>query len=333
MTRVVFVLLPGVHLLDPAGPAQVFSKAADFGLPYELAYVAEQMQVVSAQGLPLLATTEWPVLSTDDLLVVPGRRTPACGTGPPSATTSCCGCAPTTRPAARWPACARGPRRSAGRDCRTGAAAPPTTTYRTNWRSVTPGAIVARDVLFTMDDRVVTSAGIASGIDLALHLVAVRHGPALAARVARDMVVHTRRNGHEPQSSAMLRHRAHLDDAVHRVQDLIDERFTEPLPLDTLASYAGASARHPPLRPGHRRPDPPALRADPAAGARRTPPGPRRHHGGRRPRGRLRGRPDAAPPAPAPRPGGESAVLRRAARSAAGTPVRRRRSRCPGRGA
>ena len=83
-----------------------------------------------------------------------------------------------------------------------------------------PRATVVRDVLYVVDDRVVTSAGIASGIDLALHLVAVRHGPAAAARVAREMVVYARRNGDEPQASAMLRHRAHLSDVVHRVQDL-----------------------------------------------------------------------------------------------------------------
>ena len=30
MTHVVLLLLPGVHLLDLAGPAQVFSTATDF---------------------------------------------------------------------------------------------------------------------------------------------------------------------------------------------------------------------------------------------------------------------------------------------------------------
>ncbi|MEU6367006.1 DJ-1/PfpI family protein [Streptomyces sp. NPDC046931] len=243
MTRVVFVLLPGVHLLDLAGPAQVFSTAADLGRPYELAYAAEQSQVVSAQGLPLLATTEWPALSTEDLLVVPGWRAPALRDGPGigddvlrrlrahhaagGTVASVCAGAEALGRAGLLD----------GRRC---------TTHHDVQDELAarhPRAIVVRDVLFTTDDRVVTSAGIASGIDLALHLVAVRHGPALAARVARDMVVHTRRNGHEPQASAMLRHRAHLDDAVHRVQDLIDERFTEPLPLDTLASYAGVSAR------------------------------------------------------------------------------------------
>jgi transcriptional regulator GlxA family with amidase domain len=106
-----------------------------------------------------------------------------------------------------------------------------------------PRTVVMRDVLYTTDDRVVTSAGIASGIDLALHLLAARHGPALAARVARDMVVYARRNGHEPQTSAMLRYRSHLDDMVHRAQDLLDARFDEPLPLSALAAAVGVSER------------------------------------------------------------------------------------------
>jgi transcriptional regulator GlxA family with amidase domain len=80
-----------------------------------------------------------------------------------------------------------------------------------------PSATVVRDVLYVIDRRVVTSAGIASGIDLALHLVAIRHGPGAAARIAREMVVYARRNGDEPQASAMLRHRSHLTETVHRV--------------------------------------------------------------------------------------------------------------------
>ena len=79
-----------------------------------------------------------------------------------------------------------------------------------------PKATVVRDVLYVMDNRVATSAGIASGIDLALHLIATRHGPGAAARIAREMVVYARRNGDEPQASAMLRHRSHLSDRSTR---------------------------------------------------------------------------------------------------------------------
>ena len=106
-----------------------------------------------------------------------------------------------------------------------------------------PRAMVIRDVLYVEDDRVATSAGIASGIDLALHLIAVRDGPAISARVAREMVVYARRNGEEQQASAMLRHRNHLSDTAHRAQDHIEARFDQPLPLADIASACGVSER------------------------------------------------------------------------------------------
>lgn len=243
MSHVVFVLVPGVHLLDLAGPAQVFGTAGDFGQPYRLSYVADQEQVLSAQGLPLAAHTQWPELSDDDLVVVPGWRAPTLRGGPElslsalerlrahhtvgGTVASVCAGAEALGLAGLLD----------GRRC---------TTHhhlQDELAARHPRAIVVRDVLFTTDDRVVTSAGIASGIDLALHLLAVRHGPALAAQVARDMVVYARRNGHEPQASAMLRHRSHLDDTVHRAQDLIDARFAEPLPLAHVAASVGVSER------------------------------------------------------------------------------------------
>ena len=243
MTRVVFVLLPEVHLLDLAGPAQVFSSAAGFGQQYTLDYVAEWPQVLSAQGLPLSARTEWPALRRDDLVVVPGWRASALRGGPVldasaverlrahhaagGTVASVCAGADALGQAGLLD----------GRRC---------TTHhqlQEELASRYPQATVVRDVLFTTDDRVVTSAGIASGIDLALHLLAARHGPALAAQVAREMVVYARRNGTAPQASAMLRHRCHLDDTVHRVQNLIDTHYAQPLPLPRLAAHAGVSAR------------------------------------------------------------------------------------------
>lgn len=243
MSRVVFLLVPGVHLLDLAGPAQVFSTAAQHGKPYSLAYVAEESPVPTAQGVPLVADTCRPALGPEDLLVVPGWRTNSLADSPRigadmlralrehhargGTVASVCAGAEALGQAGLL----------AGRRC---------TTHHDVQDELArrhPGAQVVRDVLFTVDDRVITSAGIASGIDLALHLVAARHGPALAARVARSMVVHARRNGHETQFSAMFRYRSHLVDTVHRVQDLIDARFHETLPLSLLAAQAGVSER------------------------------------------------------------------------------------------
>jgi transcriptional regulator GlxA family with amidase domain len=239
VTTVVFVVLPGVHLLDLAGPAQVFST----GLGYELRYVGTTATVPSAQRLPLRVETAVPELGPGDLLLVPGwsgttlaehgpvprrlvdalRRHHAAG----GTVASVCAGADALGQAGLLD----------GRRC---------TTHHEHQDELArryPRAQVVRDVLFTVDDRVVTSAGIASGIDLALHVVATRHGPAEAARIARTMVVYARRNGDAAQDSAMLRHRVHLSDQVHRAQDLIDRRYTAPLRLRELARSVGVSER------------------------------------------------------------------------------------------
>ncbi|MDT7583405.1 MAG: hypothetical protein QOE32_955, partial [Pseudonocardiales bacterium] len=69
-----FLLVPGVHLLDLSGPAQVFSTSAGLGMGYRLHYVAEQPSVTTAQGLVVQAATSWPELGPDDLVLVPGWR-------------------------------------------------------------------------------------------------------------------------------------------------------------------------------------------------------------------------------------------------------------------
>ena len=71
MQTVVFVLTRRVHLLDLAGPAQVFSMAGEFGAHYRLIFVADEVEVLSAQGLRVAAQTQWPDLGPDDLVIVP----------------------------------------------------------------------------------------------------------------------------------------------------------------------------------------------------------------------------------------------------------------------
>ncbi|HIW90305.1 MAG TPA: DJ-1/PfpI family protein [Candidatus Corynebacterium avicola] len=240
----VFLLAPGVHLLDVSGPAQVFSTANDL-VPHSwpLTYVAETPDVHSAQGLMLRAETDWPTLGSDDVLVVPGWQG---GDNKPTGRfshafldrvvehhdrggtiVSICSGAFALAEAGLL----------AGRRA--------TTHHHLQDRLATQFADVkvARDVLYVSDDRIHSSAGIASGIDLALHIVAEHHGPATASVVARDMVVYARRNGQDDQVSALLRHRSHIDELVHRTQDVIDSRFNQPLPLPTLADAVSVSPR------------------------------------------------------------------------------------------
>jgi transcriptional regulator GlxA family with amidase domain len=244
MTKVLFLLVPGLHLLDLAGPAQAFGTAAGLGCGYELAYVADQEDVPTAQGVTLRASAEWPALAEDDLVIVPGwRASPViAGTGPLSDT------------ALSWLAAHHAGGGTVASVC-AGADALGRAGLLDGRRCTTrhdiqdelarryPRARVVRDVLYVIDGRIATSAGIASGIDLALHLIAVRDGPGTAARVAREMVIYARRNGDEQQASAMLRHRSHRSGTAHRAHDHIEARFAGPLPLTEIASKCGVSDR------------------------------------------------------------------------------------------
>lgn len=62
-----------------------------------------------------------------------------------------------------------------------------------------PAAEVDPGVLYVEDDRVVTSAGTAAGIDASLHLVRRELGAASAAAIARRMVVPPHRDGGQAQ--------------------------------------------------------------------------------------------------------------------------------------
>lgn len=106
-----------------------------------------------------------------------------------------------------------------------------------------PLARVERDRLFVTDGPVTTSAGVASGIDVALWFVEQHYGPLLAARVAREMVVYIRRDGHEKQASVYLDYRTHINSGVHVVQDYLTTHTKERVLIPELARIAGMSSR------------------------------------------------------------------------------------------
>ncbi|WP_241779511.1 GlxA family transcriptional regulator [Streptomyces natalensis] len=75
----------------------------------------------------------------------------------------------------------------------------------THWRSVDgfrrmfPGVRLDADVLYTDEGDVLTAAGVASGVDLCLHMVRCDHGAAVANDVARRTVVPPHREGGQSQ--------------------------------------------------------------------------------------------------------------------------------------
>lgn len=89
-------------------------------------------------------------------------------------------------------------------------------------------------VLFVIEDNIMTSAGSAAGIDLALHIVRADHGTRIANAVARRLVVTPVRDGGQAQFIEMPV--AAPDD--DRIQQIIDWVSREPAQAVTVAAAA-----------------------------------------------------------------------------------------------
>ncbi|MBO0981862.1 GlxA family transcriptional regulator [Microbacterium sp. SD291] len=105
-----------------------------------------------------------------------------------------------------------------------------------------PQIEIDADVLFVQDERIITSAGTAAGIDACLHLLRQEIGAELTNRIARRMVVPPQRDGGQAQF---------IDrpipvipsDSLAAVADWAVEHLRDDLGVDRLASRALMSPR------------------------------------------------------------------------------------------
>jgi transcriptional regulator GlxA family with amidase domain len=118
----------------------------------------------------------------------------------------------------------------------------------THWRHTDelrrqfPRARVDPDVLFVEDDRVVTSAGTAGGIDACLHHVRCELGAAVANKIARRMVVPPQRDGGQRQYIDLPVPTCSAD-SLSPLLTWMREHLAEELPVRELASRAAMSER------------------------------------------------------------------------------------------
>ncbi|MET8046083.1 helix-turn-helix domain-containing protein [Streptosporangium sp. NPDC005286] len=111
-----------------------------------------------------------------------------------------------------------------------------------HFQKLFPQVRVNPDVLFVDDGDVLTSAGVAAGIDLCLHIVRRDHGTEVANRVARRCVVPPWRDGGQAQFiERPLPAPTATTTAATRAWAL--ERLHKPLPLSELAAHARMSRR------------------------------------------------------------------------------------------
>ncbi|GGO90024.1 transcriptional regulator [Wenjunlia tyrosinilytica] len=107
-----------------------------------------------------------------------------------------------------------------------------------------PDVTVDPEPIFVWDGPFLTSAGVSTGIDMALALVEADHGAALALEMARYLVLFLKRHGGQSQFSAVLD--AQLADRapIRAAQTWILDNLERPLHVDEIAERANMSTRN-----------------------------------------------------------------------------------------
>jgi transcriptional regulator GlxA family with amidase domain len=106
-----------------------------------------------------------------------------------------------------------------------------------------PDLDVDPQVLYTVADDVLTSAGSAAGIDLCLHVVRTDFGAEVATHVARDLVVPPHRDGGQAQFIDAPMPRPHLDDSFQKTLAWMEANLEQPMTIDELAARSAMSQR------------------------------------------------------------------------------------------
>lgn len=118
----------------------------------------------------------------------------------------------------------------------------------THWRygeqlqEAFPGATVRPEVLYVLDDNVLTGAGSAAGIDASLHLMRTVFGARTAATAARRIVMPPHREGGQAQFVRAPIGQIEADSLSPLLAWAL-EHLEEPLSIDRLARQAHMSAR------------------------------------------------------------------------------------------
>ncbi|UYQ63723.1 helix-turn-helix domain-containing protein [Streptomyces peucetius] len=105
-----------------------------------------------------------------------------------------------------------------------------------------PEVIVDDSVLYTDEDRILTSAGATAALDLCLHLVRQDLGARVAGQVARRLVVPVHRSGGQAQFIEHAMPKT-ADDGIGPVLQWASRHLDRPLTVAGLARRAGMSPR------------------------------------------------------------------------------------------
>jgi transcriptional regulator GlxA family with amidase domain len=99
------------------------------------------------------------------------------------------------------------------------------------------------DALYVTDECLWTSAGVTTGIDMALAMLDRDHGSALKASVARLLVVYSHRPGHQSQFSDLLTAQGKEDERFVGLVNWLKASTAIPVSVEKMAEHVNMSSR------------------------------------------------------------------------------------------
>ncbi len=237
------LIFEGVNLLDIAGPVQAFETAHhDCRRIYSHRYVSvDGGSVRASNGLELHADDALSGVSSGTDLLIPGgdgvdaalRHQPLLETVRNKAEENS---------GARLISICSGALILAAAGVLDGR---PATTHWSREKNTRDYAQVMWDLdrISVSQDNVFTSAGVTTGIDLALAIIRTDCGNAAALEVARELVVQLRRTGGQSQYAIHLAGQFTRDDNLGRLIEAVIARPERAWRLDDLAQEAGMNSR------------------------------------------------------------------------------------------
>ncbi len=106
-----------------------------------------------------------------------------------------------------------------------------------------PKVTVDPEALYVVDGRLWTSAGVTTGIDMALAMVAHDLDAGIAGEVAKRLVLYARRPGYQSQFSPVLSAQVKGDSPFAELIGWIQANLDKPLDVPSLAAHAGMTER------------------------------------------------------------------------------------------
>jgi len=248
MKQIIFLLFPGLEIMDFAGPLQTFAEAKNLGCDLTVRFCSWQKEVCASQNVYINKLLHFTDIKThpEDIIIIPGLEHEAYSgnaleripheifnwliTEYHKKTHICSICS------GAFVLAHTGLLK--GKKC------------TTHWsrtaelQNTYPEINVMSECLFVHDSGIYTSAGVTSGIDMSLAMVEKNWGPHIASKVARELVVYIRRNGDHHQKSVYMDFRDHLNPEIHKVQDWLISNPGKTYTLNTLANRFGMSERN-----------------------------------------------------------------------------------------